>query len=239
MTGITNEMVSNAPRFSQVSSQIWNFLKDELIVGHNVNFDINFLYDNIKDTTSKILNNDYVDTLRLSRKVFPEFESHGLMSLAFEFDIHSEHHRAVSDCYITMEVLKHIAQEVADKSIKITDLFTRKQKKEDLSSLDPDTLYNDKEHIFYDKNCVFTGKLEEFNRKEAAQIVVNIGGHCENSITKKTNFLIVGDMDYKSGLDGHKSTKLTKAENLIAKGQNLQIIPESTFYDLVADYITD
>ena len=64
-----------------------------------------------------------------------------------------------------------------------------------------------------------------------------IGGHCEDRITKQTNFLIVGDMDYKKGLEGYESSKLRKAKQLIADKQDLQILPESAFYDLVSDYL--
>ena len=70
-----------------------------------------------------------------------------------------------------------------------------------------DKKFFNKDHIFYEKNCVFTGKLEKFTRQEAAQIVANIGGHCENTITKNTNFLIVGDMDYRNGMQVMEAEK--------------------------------
>ena len=67
--------------------------------------------------------------------------------------------------------------------------------------------------------------------------IIEIGGYCEDRITKKTNFLIVGDMDYKKGLDGYETSKLRKAKQLIEQGQDLQILPESAFYDLVEVYL--
>ena len=103
----------------------------------------------------------------------------------------------------------------------------------DLRTLQPDSTKFVQDHILYGRNCVFTGKLERFSRKEAAQIVNNMGGHCENNVTKNTNFLIVGDFDYGSNVKGNKTGKLKKAEGLILKGQDLQILSESAFYDLV------
>lgn len=44
LTGITNDMVLNAPYFSDILSELIDFIGSLYIVGHNVNFDINFLY---------------------------------------------------------------------------------------------------------------------------------------------------------------------------------------------------
>ena len=45
-------------------------------------------------------------------------------------------------------------------------------------------------------------------------------------------------MDYKEGLEGYETNKMQKAKQLIEQGQDLQIIPESAFYDLVEDYLS-
>ncbi len=44
-TGITNEMVKDAPSLYDVLGKYVNFIGDNIVIGHNVNFDINFLYD--------------------------------------------------------------------------------------------------------------------------------------------------------------------------------------------------
>lgn len=67
------------------------------------------------------------------------------------------------------------------------------------------------------------------------QIVVDHGGFCTSSVTKKTNFLIVGSFEYESRLRGDKSSKIIKAEESILKGQNIQIVPEQAFWDMVND----
>lgn len=66
------------------------------------------------------------------------------------------------------------------------------------------------------------------SRAEAAQAVVDIGGICDNGITKKTNFLILGNTDYqKTG--GGKSSKHKKAEEYKLNGIDIEIIPENVF----------
>ena len=90
----------------------------------------------------------------------------------------------------------------------------------------------DEMHPLYGKHCVFTGTLAKMVRLDAAQAVVNVGGLCDNRVTKDTNFLILGASDYSKIKDG-KSSKLKRAESLIAKGADLQIISENVFYDLM------
>ena len=97
----------------------------------------------------------------------------------------------------------------------------------------------DTTHPLYGKVCVFTGKLELMSREQAAQLVVNLGGTCGNGVTKKTNYLILGNNDYCSTIKDGKSSKQKKAEQLILSGQDLQIIPEDVFYELVLENVSE
>ena len=80
----------------------------------------------------------------------------------------------------------------------------------------------------FKQHCAFTGKLQKYTRKEAMQVVAEIGGLSENSVTKKTRFLILGTQA-KEG----KSNKQLKAEKNVEKGQKIEIIPELAFYDML------
>ena len=77
--------------------------------------------------------------------------------------------------------------------------------------------------------CAFTGKLQKYTRKEAMQLVAEIGGLSECGVTKKTRFLVLGSQ-VKDG----KSRKQLKAEKNLEKGQNIEIIPEAVFYNMLA-----
>ena len=89
-------------------------------------------------------------------------------------------------------------------------------------------MLNPKSPLF-DQHCAFTGKLQKYTRKEAMQVVAGIGGLGENSVTKKTRFLILGTQA-KEG----KSNKQLKAEKNLEKGQKIEIISEGVFYDMLA-----
>lgn len=233
-TGITNEMLDAAPPFDAVAKNIWDFIKDEIIVGHNVNFDINFLYDVFAALDSTlILGNDFVDTLKLSRRVLPELEHHRLEDLDEYFGIGIIHHRSIADCETTNVVLQNLATIIAKNNIDLSP--PKNTGRFDLRTLVAETENVSSDSPLYKKVCVFTGALAMFTRVEAAQIVVNLGGLCENGVTKRTNFLIVGDFDYSSNIKDGKSNKLKRAEQLIAKGQDLQILSEQVFYDMLQD----
>lgn len=62
-------MVKNEKRIQEVLPEYIDFISADLIVGHNVNFDINFLYDNLSQHFNSHFKNDFMDTLRLSRKI--------------------------------------------------------------------------------------------------------------------------------------------------------------------------
>ena len=70
-------------------------------------------------------------------------------------------------------------------------------------------------------------------RKEAMQAVVDKGGDVEDGVTQRTSFLVVGDQDYSRFAEGcTKSSKMRKAEALLAKGQDIEIIAEQDFLQM-------
>lgn len=97
------------------------------------------------------------------------------------------------------------------------------------------TLTFDENHPLFGKVCVFTGTLEKMQRKEVMQLVADLGGIPGDNITKKTNYLVLGNNDYCKTIKDGKSTKQKKAEKLILDGADLQIIPEEVFYELVLE----
>ncbi len=234
LTGITNEMLKTAPRIKEVLPRFIKFIQNDILVGHNINFDINFLYDNLMESLGYKLENDFVDLMRLSRKVYPELKNHKLVTVAKNLDINIEdNHRALGDCRITYECFLKIFRCISENNIDLNSLY--KHKHTDLRSLTADKTKINVEHPLYDKYCTFTGQLERMTRKEAAQLVVNLGGYCLNGVTKQTSFLIMGNFDYCSNVKGGKSSKLKKTEKLILDGQDLQILSENVFYDLVTN----
>ena len=81
--------------------------------------------------------------------------------------------------------------------------------------------------------CIHWHIQKRLQRKDAMQLVVNLGGQCGDNVTAKTNYLILGNNDFCSLIKDGKSNKQKKAESLILKGKDIQILCENVFYDLV------
>lgn len=122
---------------------------------------------------------------------------------------------------------------MAEKNLAIEDLWIHGGKGIDIKAIKPTEAVIDEDGFFYNRHVVFTGKLEKMLRKDAMQLVVNLGGILDNSVNKQTNYLILGDNDYNAILKGEKSSKHKKAEKLKLEGQDIEIIDERTFYDLL------
>ena len=109
LTGITDEMLRNGRMPSTVFKEFVNFVNDNVIIGHNVNFDLGFLCDKCKKYLDYNLNNDYIDTLYLARKLVPNSINHKLGTLAKYFNIsYAGAHRGLKDVEITYEVYNNL-----------------------------------------------------------------------------------------------------------------------------------
>ena len=104
LTGISNDMVSKADKIDSVILEFKEFVGDSVIVGHNVNFDINFLYDNLYNVSGGYLMNDFIDTMYMSKELLPGLSNYKLESLVDHFNFSYEGaHRALNDCIFTYE----------------------------------------------------------------------------------------------------------------------------------------
>ena len=244
-TGITDADLVGAPSVGDVIAEVLDFIGNDIVLGHNVPFDARFL-DAAYSEIGKSFENETIDTMRISRKLAPNLEHHRLCDLDERFDGGaSRYHRALADCETTRRVFENQKNEILERFGSFDEfkkLFIHGYGKHyshpslDLRQIIAEPGHIDEDNPLFGKVCVFTGALEKFTRKEAAQLVVNIGGICGNGVTTKTNFLILGSTDYCASLKGAKSSKHKKAEQLIAAGQDLIILPEDAFYNMILDY---
>lgn len=238
LTGITNEMLASAPAIENILPELYDFLGSSIIIGHNVNFDINFLYDNFEEVLEKPLSNDFIDTMRLSRNLHPEEKHHRLSDLCERYALdYSSAHRSIKDCELTFSCYNKLLSEIND-TFDNFDSFLQSRIKHSSQGVKAKDIHSEKTdfditHPLYGKVCVFTGTLEKLLRKEAMQLVANLGGINGDSVTKKTNYLILGNNDYCKTLKDGKSSKQKKAEKLKLEGNDIEILPETVFYELL------
>jgi len=235
LTGITNEMVETAETIEEVLTQFINFIGDNILMGHNVNFDINFVYDHAEKYNNHILNNDFIDTLRLARKLLPELSHHRLSDLADYYNIDKTgHHRALKDVEMTLEVYNHLVEEILNQYGNIDNFKKQiyKNSYDNFSDLTPQTDKIDKNNIFYDKNIAITGNFVNLPRKDAVQKILNLGGHYISKVTEETDYLIEGSKRSRYQKNP-KSTKQLQAEKLISEGVDIKILTEEEFLKII------
>ena len=113
INNITNQMVESAPDLKPVLSAFLRFCGlSSILVAHNASFDAAFLGKGIRKQGLVMPQTPIIDSLKLLRKIFPEYASHKLSEVARKLGDqtgmapnHSELHRATYDCQILKEVL--------------------------------------------------------------------------------------------------------------------------------------
>ena len=110
LTGITDDMVKDMPTIERVLPDFKTFIEDSVLVAHNASFDTGFLREQFF-RNGEILNNPILDTLQLTRALFPSLKSHKLNTVAKHLNVDLiNHHRAVDDARATAEIfLKSMA----------------------------------------------------------------------------------------------------------------------------------
>lgn len=97
LTGITNEMVAEAPKFYEVAKKIVELTENRTIVAHNVFFDYRFLQREFRDL-GYLFKRDVYCTCKMARTVFPGLMSYSLKNLTNHFGNRQLNpHRAMSD----------------------------------------------------------------------------------------------------------------------------------------------
>ena len=122
LTGITNAMVADAPKFEQLAENIFNLLKDRVFIAHNVNFDYSFVKHQLAQAGFNLVTHKLC-TIRLAKKIFPNLPKYGLGTVCRELNINiTDRHRATGDALATAELfgllVKHDTTGELQKMIK-------------------------------------------------------------------------------------------------------------------------
>ena len=106
ITNITNEMVRDAPRFSEVAERLLAALAGRVFVAHNARFDWNFVSAELRRSRDLTLDGTRFCTVRLARRLVKGVRSCGLDNLCRFFGFQNEaRHRAAGDALVTAELL--------------------------------------------------------------------------------------------------------------------------------------
>ena len=120
LTGISDAMVTDAPKFENVLSDFLAFLGDSILVAHNTPFDLAFLNHEIGRVHEDCcIWNPTLCTVELSRTVLPDIENHKLKTLANYYSVDLiNHHRAGDDAHATAKIFINLLKSMHEQGIR-------------------------------------------------------------------------------------------------------------------------
>jgi len=181
LTGINDEMVRSAPRFTELAPQIYDLLKDKVFVAHNVNFDYSFVHYHLSSAGFQ-LQSKKLCTVRLSRKIIPGLTSYSLGKLCSQIGIKiSDRHRAMGDASATAKLFTLLVERDTEGHIgKTLNIRSKEQSlpahlpKEDMDKLPsaPGIYY------FHNKKSkvVYVGKAKDIRKRVRSHFTNNKPG---------------------------------------------------------------
>lgn len=106
LTGITNEMVEDAPKFYEIARDIIELTEGRTFVAHNARFDYSFIREEFRSLGYNF-RRKILDTVALSRKLFPGYSSYSLGNICSKLGIIiNDRHRAAGDALATVKLLE-------------------------------------------------------------------------------------------------------------------------------------
>ena len=123
ITNITDKMLENQPTIKEALPKIVSFIGDAILVTHNAEFDFSFLQEALKNNGMEQLKNPVIDTLSLSRYLFPESRYHNLGSLCRNMEVkynEDDAHRANYDARVLNDVWQPMIALLAKQKRDIT-----------------------------------------------------------------------------------------------------------------------
>jgi len=254
--GITEADVKNAPNFYELSRLLSPRIADKTLIAHNAAFDISVIRNALDVYDAPYPSLDYLCTYRLAQTVLPDFGCYRLSYLCAHFGIKLDHHNAQSDATACAELFMKLADvsgcDTVESLVERTGIHkgevwwdgyspcrnpspvtrrpnSKKLDVDEINNLDVSYLDDD----FAGKYFAFTGTLLSMPRKQALELVSIAGGVAQGGITRQTNYLVVGFQDSIALKGKEMSAKQEKAINMAAGGQDIQIIREDDFLNMV------
>jgi len=251
--GLGPHDTADAPVFEDVIDEAWELIGDLPLVAHNASFDISVLRNGLDMSGRAYPSATYYCTLVLSRARWPELPGYSLPLVLAKCGSQHRHHDALEDATAAAHILLRIASDArVDDLGGLERRYTIRPGLLDAWGYQPcsgprlhrespgrneippgSDLVLDPDHPFYDADVAFTGTLLAMTREAAMELVASRGGRGRTSVSRFTEYLVVGSVEYRSLLTGEPSRKLQKALALREEGHPVEIISEQDFLEIL------
>ena len=233
--GITPEAVKNAPSLIEIYKHIQDFLNDRIVICHT-HFDRVAMGQAFDKNGLVHPACTWLDTARVARRTWEDFawRGYGLENICKFIGYTYSAHDALEDAKAAAHVLITAMQKTGLDLQNWLERVEQPIGTKNIASKNTLIAQNgNPEGSLYGEVIVFTGSLK-LPRCVAAQKAALIGCKIGLNVTKDTTILVVGDQDVRH-LAGHdKSSKHRKAEKLIREGQQIRILRETDFEELLS-----
>lgn len=180
LTGITNEMVEDAPKFYEIAKKIVELTEDKILVAHNAHFDYRFIRSEFK-SLGYDFSRDVLCTLQLSRRIFPGHRSYSLGNICHDLGIINEsRHRAAGDALATVKLLELLLHKCNENGgDNLLSAASRHSLKNLHPMLDPKVIENlpEESGVYYflnDQNqVIYIGKSRNIKQRVYSHFVNN------------------------------------------------------------------
>lgn len=245
--GITPNDVKDSPEFGDLWTEIKPLIEGQFLIAHNAGFDMSVLRRTLEFYQIPFPELQYSCSYIFSKKVWEGLPAYDLKTLCRHNSIPLDHHRASNDSEATAKLSLKAFEKAEVNSLDdfptklrttVGQLFGDGYKPSEtkrqyigrrIEEIVGTPSKHNTESPLYGRTVVFTGTLMSMPRKNAQQLVADIGGINGKGVTKNTDFLVVGQQDYRVVGDDGMSSKQEKAVKLIEKGSELEILSEFEF----------
>ncbi|SEL61465.1 exonuclease domain-containing protein [Nitrosovibrio tenuis] len=117
LTGITNDMVRDAPFFEDIADKLYGYIEGAVLAAHNVRFDHGFLKAEFK-RLGAVLRQRVMCTVKLSRTLYPQHRGHGLDAIMHRHGLISRaRHRAMGDVELVVAYFELVKRELGEDGV--------------------------------------------------------------------------------------------------------------------------
>ena len=261
--GISPADIVGAPNFQKIWARIEALGEGAVLLAHNAGFDMSVLRYGFARYGMSPGEITYLCSAKIAKKIWPEIPTTRLDYLADLLDIRFLHHNPEEDAMASAVIFQKALARHSGTFGKDVDLekfiseiglqfghiysdlkykpcgvpghkHSSKPSKKTIDYVPDPEREIDENHPLFGARVAFTGTLASMNRTEAFMRLMDFGGEPETNVTKKTNYLVLGEQDlWKFRPGSEVSSKMQKAIELAEAGQDIEIIGEQDFLKLL------
>lgn len=230
LTGISQSDVENCRGISEVMSDFLQFIKDEILVGHNIaSFDIHEIRRAIHSEIK--FEPFYVDTVYLARKI-EDICDCKLSTVLLHYGIGNERaHRAFQDCEANHKLFQAMKADGIEVDLRRSIEYDYEEKPEPKPKEHIEILLSEEiPESFVGRKVVLTGEFESGSREEIKNTLTVAGAKVRNAVSPKTDYVIVGGYGSEKWQCDNGGKKIIEAQEM-----GIKIISEKTAMEVLSN----